>query len=131
MKGSCLCGKITYSVKRFIPHTTHCHCSMCRKFHGAAFATYSVATHQDFQWLSGEALLSRYQAANGTVRSFCRHCGSSLCFESKQSPDTIDIALATLDEPTNEKPSAHIYTDSKASWYNINDDIPCYAQQRK
>lgn len=37
-KGSCLCGAVTFSVNKFKPLTGHCHCSMCQKFHGAAYS---------------------------------------------------------------------------------------------
>ncbi len=35
----------------------HCHCSMCRKFHGAAFSTYGEAKIENFKWLQGEGFL--------------------------------------------------------------------------
>ena len=42
-KGLCLCGSIKYAVDKIEPKMGHCHCSMCRKFHGAAFATFGEA----------------------------------------------------------------------------------------
>ncbi len=38
-RGSCLCGVVRFEVDEFLPQVAHCHCSMCRKFHGAAYAT--------------------------------------------------------------------------------------------
>lgn len=126
MKGSCLCGHVSYEVDQFIPHATHCHCSMCRKFHGAAFATYGVVERQSFRWLTGEEHLAKFIAPNGTIRTFCQQCGSSLAFESPTTPNSIDIALSTLDDNPNELPAAHIYTSFKAPWYQITDDLPSY-----
>ena len=42
-KGSCLCGSIQYEVDRIDSKMGHCHCTMCRKFHGAEFATLGEA----------------------------------------------------------------------------------------
>ena len=81
-QGSCLCNKIRFEVDEFIPNTGNCHCSMCRKFHGAAFATLAEAWRKHFRWLSGEDSLKAYTASNGTTRLFCNHCGSSLMFSS-------------------------------------------------
>ena len=67
-KGSCLCGQITYSVSGFSDKAANCHCSMCRKFHGAAFAALVAVT--DFILLSGEQELREFTAHNGTVRTF-------------------------------------------------------------
>ena len=44
--GSCLCGSIRYTLDRPIEEIDHCHCSMCRRFHGAAFATYGRVPRQ-------------------------------------------------------------------------------------
>ena len=52
MKGSCLCGAVVYQVRRFYPEIANCHCGMCRKFHGAAFATYGKVQVEDLQWLA-------------------------------------------------------------------------------
>ena len=38
--GSCLCGDVAWAVSGPLELMSHCHCSMCRKAHGSAFATY-------------------------------------------------------------------------------------------
>ena len=39
IKGSCMCGKVTYVIKGEIGDITHCHCTTCRKAHGSAFSS--------------------------------------------------------------------------------------------
>lgn len=129
--GQCLCGSVRYQADCIRPAMAHCHCSMCRKFHGAAFATYGVTPKQDFHWLSGEVLLGRYQAANGTVRQFCRNCGSSLTFAASGCQgEVVEFALGTLDTPLLQQADAHIYTDYKADWCSITDALPCFSEGR-
>ena len=41
IQGGCLCGGIRYEVSGPLTDVGNCHCSMCRRFHGAAFATYA------------------------------------------------------------------------------------------
>src|SRR5690606_8685060 len=79
-RGSCLCGMVAFVLDQFLGPADHCHCSMCRKFHGAAYATFVSVERQAFHWVSGQELVSDYMAPNGTVRSFCGRCGSSLFF---------------------------------------------------
>jgi len=55
--GSCLCGLVVYEVDAIEPRMAHCHCSMCRKFHGSAYATFGKAKSQNFRWVSGEEYL--------------------------------------------------------------------------
>src|SRR6202161_1513969 len=56
-QGSCLCGGIQYELSSELRGTTHCHCSMCRKAHGAAFATHGGVSKRDLRLLTGADLL--------------------------------------------------------------------------
>jgi hypothetical protein len=103
---------------------------MCRKFHGAAFATLASLPKADLRWLSGESLVSRYTASNGTVRQFCKDCGSSLTFEMVSRPDHIELAISTLDDAINFEPDVHIFTGFGANWYEPSDGLPCFAAGR-
>jgi hypothetical protein len=40
MRGSCFCGGVLYEADR-VALMSHCHCTMCRKTSGAAFATWA------------------------------------------------------------------------------------------
>ncbi len=130
-KGQCLCGQIQYEVDEIGPKLGHCHCSMCRKFHGAAFATLAEAKIEDFRWVMGEEHLSTFLATNGTQRKFCKHCGSSLIFvPSNDSGQLVEFSLGTLDTNISNRPDAHIFTDSKACWFEISDALPQFTQGR-
>lgn len=129
--GGCLCGAVRYEARSISPKMAHCHCSMCRKFHGAAFATFASVPQADFTWLQGELELQAYQAPNGTIRRFCRHCGSSLTFAPAQETGFVEVTLGTLDTPLADVlPDAHIYVGSKANWSVICDQLPQFSQGR-
>jgi hypothetical protein len=130
-RGSCLCGAVRFEVDRFEARTGNCHCSMCRKFHGAAYATLAEARAGNFRWLQGEDRLEGYTAENGTTRRFCRVCGSSLTFSSpKADPDLVEIALGSFDDEVPIRPDAHIYVASGACWARPQDDLPLYEAGR-
>lgn len=122
-QGSCLCGAIRYQADEIMDQMGHCHCSMCRKFHGAAMATLAETPADKFHWLSGESLLQSFTADNGTVRQFCKNCGSSLTFAaSNDDGSVVEFSLGTLDSEIPKRPDCHIYLDSKADWYQPGDD---------
>jgi hypothetical protein len=130
-KGQCLCGSIKYAIDEIEPKMGHCHCSMCRKFHGAAFATYGAVKTENFHWLQGEELLKTYLSPNGTKRLFCDKCGSSLAFfPSNDTGEMIEIAMGTLDSAIELKPDVHIFTNYGASWYENADDLPQFTEGR-
>ena len=75
MHASCLCGEVTWDVEGPLLSLSHCHCSRCRKQHGAAFATYAMARASGFR-MQGEDRASRWESSPGFWRRFCRRCGS-------------------------------------------------------
>ncbi len=130
-RGECLCGSIKYKVDKIEPQMSHCHCTMCRKFHGAAFATYGEAKVENFRWLAGEGLLKVYRVPNGTKRQFCNNCGSSMTFSpSNDAGAVVEFALATLDTQIELRPDVHIYRSNAANWLEIHDKLPQYTQGR-
>ncbi len=76
IQGSCLCGTLKYEVDGPFTMMMSCHCSMCRKHHGAPFATFAAADLNDFRWLSGETAVRFYASSAEGKRSFCSVCGS-------------------------------------------------------
>ncbi|WP_070964359.1 GFA family protein [Vibrio sonorensis] len=129
-RGSCLCGSVQFSVTGFDDHAAHCHCSMCRKFHGSAFAT--IVEVKGLKWICGEENLKEYQAPNGTIRTFCQECGSSIGFRVKGADRReIEIAIAAFDDAIPVKPDAHIYTAYKSNWYPVEDSLPKYPEGRE
>lgn len=128
--GSCLCGGITFEAGDLQPDPAHCHCTMCRKFHGAAFGTLAAAGR--LEWLTGEELLRHYKADNGTVRTFCDRCGTSIAFRSNDDTATLfEIAATLFDEDVAIRPAAHIFTNYRASWYATGDDLPNFGEGRQ
>jgi len=104
---------------------------MCRKFHGAAFATLVGVFHYKFRWIKGEDALKGYSAENGTIRTYCRHCGSSLTFSSPRGQaEELEIALGAMDGDVPVVPSAHIFVGSAANWTVLDDDLPQYEERR-
>jgi hypothetical protein len=124
-RGSCLCGAIAYVVDGAFERVTHCHCSMCRKAHGAAFATYATVRSGQLRFERGEDALGHYASSPTVVRSFCTHCGSPMLWrDDTHEPGLTAFALGGLDTPYIEQRIGHIEVASKAPWHAILDDAP-------
>ena len=122
-KGSCLCGAVRYEVDGPFTSMVNCHCSMCRKHHGAAFATFVSAPLAGFRWLSGQSECDTYQSSAEATRPFCRRCGSVTPTLLPQ----LDLGLCpagNLEGDLGLKPQAHWFVGSKAPWYSISDHLP-------
>lgn len=122
LHGSGLCGGIRYVVSGPVYRMSHCHCSMCRKHHGAAFGTYLNTCVEHFAFERGEDLLGRYASSPDATRTFCTRCGSTLQWLGHGAPDEVGIAAGTLDDDPGLRPTMHIFVASKAPWYDLPDD---------
>lgn len=118
VRGSCLCGEISYQYSGPIKVFQYCHCSRCRKFTGSAHAANIIVEPNQFQWLEGESLVGRYElpGAKYFATSFCKKCGSSLPWQT-QSSKAVVIPAGTLDDDPKVKPRHNIYCANKAYWY--------------
>ena len=124
MTGSCLCGGVRYAIDAPLQLARNCHCSACRKATGAAFATNGYVPIATFKWIRGEELIAAYASSPDVTRTFCRVCGSTLQFIARQYPDAFGIALGSVDGDPGCRPARHVYVGSKASWFEITDDLP-------
>ena len=124
IRASCLCGDVRFEISGEPSGASHCHCSMCRKAHGAAFGTYAAVQASDFRVVSGADRIMRYRSSPGIVRTFCARCGSTLQWLRESKPDIVDVALGILDDDPGVRPDRHIYVASKAPWHEIADRLP-------
>lgn len=125
VKGSCLCGSVSYALSGNIGIFQYCHCSRCRKFTGSAFASNIFARPDDFQWLSGEEYVGRYEVpeARHFATCFCMKCGSSLPWMG-QSGKAVIVPAGTLDGDPDIRPVWNIYCASRAEWYVEPESLP-------
>lgn len=128
IRGRCLCEAVSYQITGELGPVFNCHCSKCRRWHGAAFRTRASINSSQFQWLEGEAYLSRYKSSDMVTKTFCSICGSNLASFYEDRPDIIGIPLGGLETDPGARPEAHIFVDSKAPWYEISDQLPRYAE---
>jgi hypothetical protein len=120
--GSCGCGKIEYKVLENPKYIGYCHCEICQKIHGSAFSAFAAFPMSAYSISEGAEYLSYYQSSRNVRRSFCSKCGSSISFEHKLEKD-IWIAAGTLDFDPGVKARSQMFTDSKACWHEINENL--------
>jgi hypothetical protein len=126
MRGSCLCGEVSYQITGPFKVMGNCHCSNCRKSHGAAFVTWGIIDPDQFRWISGEELVQGYESSPGRKRCFCRKCGSALV--STHSGSVGEVVVGTIDGDPGARPAEHIFVGSKAPWHEITDSLPQFEE---
>lgn len=122
IKGSCLCGAVGFEVTAPFRFLGNCHCSMCRKAHGAAFATWGIIEPGSFRWTTGEDVVQAYESSPGNVRCFCSRCGSPLA--SLHAGVVGEVVMGAVDGDPGARPREHLFAGSTASWHEITDTLP-------
>lgn len=120
-RASCLCGQVQWELDGPFEWMSHCHCSRCRKTHGAPFATYVAGAATGFRLHGGEHVV-RWESAPESFRRFCGRCGSVVpgdAFDGR-----VFAPAGNFDDDPGTRPLAHIFVASKAPWYEICDSLP-------
>lgn len=124
IRGSCQCGAVQFSVDGDITDLSHCHCSMCRKLHGAAYVTIAGVIRDSFEWNVGRDALKTYASSDAIDRFFCEICGSQLGCFYKPEPKLMYLAMGTVEGNPAHPPSYHQFVGSIAPWHEITDELP-------
>ncbi len=121
VKGSCLCGAVTFDVDGDFPPPSACHCSQCRKQSGHFWAS-SYVPYDRLRITRAEGL-AWYSASDIARRGFCRNCGSFL-FWKCSGEGTTSFSMGALAAPTGAKLGRHIFVADKGDYYDLADGLP-------
>ena len=117
--GSCFCGAIGFTAKLPSKWCAHCHCSMCRKSHGAGYVTWAGFEADQVKITDDEDQLGWFDSSTGAQRGFCKNCGSSLFFRSERWDGELHIALGCFDDAIDRQPQANVFFDKHVNWMPI------------
>ncbi|GAB2178817.1 GFA family protein [Dongia sp. agr-C8] len=126
LKGRCLCGAVSFVIQGPTSAPSLCHCSQCRRLHGAPGAYTSGPTSA--YRISGEESLNWYPISARSEQGFCKSCGSKLFWREIGGAD-LDVTMGSLDAPTGLSLARHIFVRSQGDYYEIgHDGVPRYPE---
>ena len=128
IKGHCLCGGIQYEYDGQITELAVCHCDQCKHAQGTPLATNAPIDFSQFNFLSGEDLLTSFFSSPDKRRVFCSRCGSPLFSQRTDAPNTIRLRVGTVSEGNIPEPNYQIYCESRSAWFSLSDDKPEYLE---
>jgi len=126
ISGRCQCGAVRYSVHAPAIELYHCHCSICRRSHGALFATYATVPREALTVEQGAENLATFSSSPEVRRHHCRMCGCQLLLDDDRWPALKWYTPGTCDGAPGHPPESekHIFVTSKVPWYRITDSLP-------
>ena len=122
LRGRCGCRAVTYEVADEFVVAYNCHCSNCRAMTGSAFLPWGEIEPEKLRVTQGEDSLILAGDPHGDHARRCGECFSLLYWTGYEGK--IRVPYGSLVDEPNLKPMAHMFVGSKASWYEILDDLP-------
>ena len=120
--GSCLCGDLRFEAQLPSKWVAHCHCTMCRRAHGAPLVTWVGFDAGRVQIIDPQLRLRWYASSPGAGRGFCDHCGTTLFFRAERWPGELHIVRSNFDGPVDREPQVHVSYENHVPWLQIGDD---------
>lgn len=128
IKGSCLCGKITFEIDKAVGPFEICHCNRCRKLSGSSGLAAVGVNTEDYRFLTGAESISSFaapilHAPPAYQVNFCSNCGSPVPAADPEG-DWLEIPAGLFDDSIGLRPDKHIYVEFTPDWDAITDGLP-------
>ncbi len=128
IKGSCLCGVVSFEVTNTFEKLFLCSCDQCRQITGSAFASNLFVSIERFDWLNGMDDVIKYQVPGRNIsKSFCRVCGSGVPWANGNGTKVI-VPAGALNEPVNVVERIRIFGSEQPIWASELEQVPAHAE---
>ena len=123
---ACLCRDLRITLELPSQWVAHCHCTMCRRAHGAAYVSWVGMRDERCRIDDPQQRLAWYPSSPGAERGFCSRCGSTLLFRSARWPGELHVALGCIDDAVDRAPQCHAFWDTHVGWASVDpaDGLP-------
>ena len=128
LSGQCLCGKVKYTYSGATGKITHCHCNLCRRWHGAAFRTKVSIDAAGFDWLEGEDLVGETASSAEVLKCFCQSCGANLISRYPGDSSRYSLPIGGVVGDLDSYEAMHIFTNYKVPWVEIPAQVEQYPE---
>lgn len=129
LTGGCACGAIRYECVAEPLFMWNCHCRECQRSTGGGAAVNVVFFASTVRLTKGapKEHVSTGTSGKQTHRGFCAECGSPISARADLIPDIRGISAASLDDPSQLKLTANIWTASAQPWDELSATLPQFA----
>jgi hypothetical protein len=127
LQGGCLCRAVRWTADGAPKAVHHCHCSMCRRWTGAAFATLAWFARDAVQWAGTPVA---FRSSPIAVRTHCGRCATPLSLAYDARAD-LALAVGSFDAPEAVTPTHHYGVESRLSWADIGSTLADWATRER
>jgi hypothetical protein len=118
--GGCQCSAVRYAIDAGPAKSTVCHCRMCQRATGNAFAPLFEVISTAISW---EGAPATWASSDQVERGFCRICGTPLFYRGI-ARDTTEIMVGTLTPNFAYRPIANHGVEARMAWLGTLHTLP-------
>jgi hypothetical protein len=116
--GGCQCGAVRYAIAAGPMKSVVCHCRMCQRASGNAFAPLLEAMGDAFAW---DGTPKEWASSDVAMRGFCAACGTPMYY---RSGDTTEVLAGTLSPGFDFRPIEQVAVESRRDWVGHLMELP-------
>ncbi|MBF0106412.1 MAG: GFA family protein [Deltaproteobacteria bacterium] len=131
--GTCLCGRVQFTITPPTDFCAHCHCESCRLAHGSPVVTWTSVPLGQFKLISGQTSLKWYASSEWVEWGFCVECGSSMFYRAvkeghpeKPRTNVMYVAVGNLTGALDKSPSDRYSCEEEVTWFHGIETLPRY-----
>nr|WP_315185063.1 GFA family protein [uncultured Albidiferax sp.] len=119
--GSCLCGKVQYTLNEHPLTFYACHCTDCQRRTGGAMRLAMWVHRSALSVSQGQPRLLTFEMGGGRQRraKACPDCDTRLWAEPADKPHLAALLPGSLHNAREFEPVAHLWTRSALAWVTI------------
>ncbi len=117
-QGTCLCGKITITVRDFDTSFGACHCDTCKVWTGGPQMAFGCGENIEIE---GREHMTTFNSSAWAERTFCKECGTHLYYRVKASNDH-RVLLGLFKDSVLPKFEYQYFIDKKSDNFSFSDE---------
>lgn len=123
--GHCRCGACTYTLDLPAPPPVYaCHCHICQRWSGSAFSLQALLPESALT-VTGPVVVYEIVTEDRTSsQRLCGTCHARLYNTNTRRPGVVVLRGGTLDQSEELECRAHIFTNYKQAWVQLDPDVP-------
>lgn len=123
-RATCSCGELVVHTQGDPVRISICHCFACQKRTGNVFGAQARFADDA---VSAEGLMQVFVRAGESGHAarfrFCKHCGSTVFWQSEALPGFTTIAVGAFADPGFPSPRVSVYEEHQHAWLRLPDDM--------
>ena len=122
--GSCSCGEVRYRLLSGPMFVHCCHCTLCQRQTGSAFAINALIETARIELTGGSPAPISMPTESGRPHDIyrCPRCQVAVWSDYGHRPALRFVRVATLEHPRALVPDVHIFVRSKLPWVRLPND---------